>query len=215
MTITKRWAAVRSISPWPATRDTKLSSKRSGHALRIAKSLTAQAWADVEFANAYATLLRAAAFVTARAHLAHQVGPEPYRAKMIGNALRELDRFLNLLADETTRLLGLPLSPGQKNTANKLGEIDALRLSWGDYQRLRALGRSREILYHCDGRIARGDRPGVARFTTGWQVRDGCDAPLREIAAGTVLTVTDDDLRDAAAFYQRLGLDLACAVMRR
>lgn len=164
-------------------------------------------------AEAYATLSRGAAF------LAGEVGPtffslaacvssspgERYRAKAIGNALRELDRFLNVLADEVSRVLSLPVSEGQQNTANKLRELDGLNLSDGDRLRLRALGRSRECLFHLDGRVAAGDRRGGSTFTAGWPALEGHDRRLRLVTVGDYLVVSDADLRDIAEFYRHLA----------
>lgn len=130
-----------------------------------------------------------------------------YRAKVIGNGLRELDRFLNLLIDEALHARGLTAFPGQRNTANKLR---AYRVGTGrphgDEAQLRALGRSRECLFHCAGLVLRGDSPGDAFMTTGWPASAADDAPLRRVAVG------GDDLVRVCAFYRRIGAEIGASV---
>ena len=100
------------------------------------------------------TMARAAAFLGAGS-----VGPPG--ASVLANSLRELDRFLMLLIDavaETT----LPMASDhrafirQNNTPNKLGRVHrALGVASPDQDRLRAIGRARERLFHA-ARAARG-----------------------------------------------------------
>ncbi len=169
---------------------------------------------DAAFNAAYLTLLRGAEFVAAGLRsaavrtCARGAGSdgERYRARLIGNALRELDRFLHLLADETSRLLDLRVSPGQRNTANKLRDIDELCLCYADYSRLRALGRARELLYRRDSRLGRGDRAELWSLAASWPRDDARRAsPRRTIR----LLVIDDDLARIGTFYRRLAKALA------
>jgi hypothetical protein len=89
---------------------------RSAHALLIADPSATGVWPDIDFANTYATFPLGMAFLAAsRAQLAHQAGPKRFRAKAVGKALRELDRLLDLLADEVARLWSLPQSSGQRH----------------------------------------------------------------------------------------------------
>lgn len=170
-----------------------------------------------EMRRASATLFRGAAFLGAclRAPIAHDVESRSpaiagrHRAKVIGNGLRELDRFLNLLIDAVSTAQGLPVRPGQHNTANKLAVYRAaLALPHDDGGRLRALGRSRDCLFHCGGRVRRGDRRGGLTMTIGWPERPGHEAPLRRVIVGEDLTVTRGDLDDVCRFYRRIALDL-------
>ncbi|WP_234149864.1 hypothetical protein [Sphingobium sufflavum] len=98
----------------------------------------------------------------------------PYRAKVIGNSLRELDRFLNLLADEVGRTMARSAADmgairREHNTANKIRGLRGRRgLASPDHDRLRALGRSRDCMVHCDGLVKRGDGPDAAYLTLGW-----------------------------------------------
>jgi hypothetical protein len=169
---------------------------------------------DAAFNAAYLTLLRGAEFVAAGLRspaartCARGAGSdgERYRARLIGNALRELDRFLNLLADETSRLLDVRISPGQRNTANKLRDIDELCLCYADHSRLRALGRARELLYRRDGRLGRGDRAEVWSLAASWP---GDDARRGSPGRTTRLLVIDDDLARIGALYRRLAKALA------
>lgn len=169
---------------------------------------------DAAFKTAYLTLLRASDFVAAglrspvirRRARGVTSGDGRYRTRLIGNALRELDRFLNLLADETSRLLGLRVSPGQRNTANKLRDINALCLCHADHSRLRALGRAREILFRRDGRLGRHDRLQIWIAAAAWPDND-----VRRVSLGPIirLAVTDDDLACIGALYRRLAKALA------
>lgn len=129
----------------------------------------------------------------------------PHRAKVIGNGLRELDRFLNLLVDEALYVRRQVAFPGERNTANKLRAFYSARGRPDlDGARLRALGRSRECLFHCDGRVRRGDGSGDPFMTAGWPDMPGTGAPLRRFAVGENMIVNEADLADIAAFYLRL-----------
>ena len=174
-----------------------------------------------EMRQASSTLLRGATFLGAclRTPIAHDVESGlpaivgRHRAKVIGNGLRELDRFLNLLIDAASTAEGLPVHPGQRNTANKLSAYRAAKsLPNHDEARLRALGRSRDCLFHCGGRVRRGDRRGAIAMTVGWPARVGCDKPLDRVMVGQDLTVTRGDLDDICLFYRRIAHDLCGAV---
>jgi hypothetical protein len=174
-----------------------------------------------EMRHASSTLFRGATFLGAclRAPAAHEVeSGSPaiagcYRAKVIGNGLRELDRFLNLLIDAASTAEGLPVRPGQRNTANKLSAYRAAKsLPNHDEARLRALGRSRDCLFHCGGRVRRGDRRGAGAMTVGWPTRAGCDAPLDRVMVGQDLNVTRGALDDVCLFYCEIARDLCGGV---
>jgi hypothetical protein len=185
------------------------------HRAALGRSMTEEMW------HASSTLVRGAAFLGAclRAPTAHDVESRSpaivgrYRAKVIGNGLRELDRFLNLLIDAASDAQGLPVRPGQRNTANKLAAYRAaMALPNHDDRRLRALGRSRDCLFHCGGRVRRGDRRDAMTMTVGWPERLGCDAPLDRVTIGQELTVTRGNLDDVCRFYRRIARDLCGAV---
>lgn len=170
-----------------------------------------------EMRHASSTLLRGAMFLGAclRTPIAHDVESGlpaiagRHRAKVIGNGLRELDRFLNLLIDAASTAEGLPVHPGQRNTANKLSAYRAAKsLPNHDEARLRALGRSRDCLFHCGGRVRRGDRRGAMTMTVGWPALAGCDAPLDRVMVGQDLTVTRGELDDVCLFYREIARDL-------
>jgi hypothetical protein len=89
-----------------------------------------------------------------------------------------------------------------RNTANKLRAIRAvMALSSPDHERMRAIGRSRDCLFHC-APIARGGDHSA-------------DPRRRGIAEQ--LTPGADELRDLCDFYDRIAADLlrACAVHLR
>jgi hypothetical protein len=167
--------------------------------------------------SASATLFRGVSFLTAwfQQPIANDLDDRSpaiagrYRAKVMGNGLRELDRFLNLLIDAVSDARGLPVRPGQRNTANKLGAYRAaMALPHRDEARLRALGRSRDCLFHCEGHVRRGDRRDDPAMTLGWPERDARNAPLRKVAIGQELTVSRSDLADVCRFYRRIAIEL-------
>lgn len=126
-----------------------------------------------------------------------------HRAKVIGNGLRELDRFLNLLVGEAARCRGIAMPRGERNTANKLARLRrALRVPDPDHARLMALGRSRNCLFHCGGTVRRGDRRGEAAMTAGWHGEGGV---LRRVPVGAELAVSPDDLSEVCLFYRDIA----------
>lgn len=178
---------------------------------------------DDPFAQALATLNRGADFVgaglcQARASASSRTSTpvsSPYRAKVIANGLRELDRFLNLLLDEALRAQGQTGFPSQRNTANKLGAF------WSAHgrpdvhgARLRALGRSRECLFHCGGRVQRGDYRGTATMTSGWPEMPGTQGPLRRFGVGDTMVVGVKDLADIGVFYRALAREIHALAAR-
>jgi hypothetical protein len=77
-------------------------------------------------------------------------------ARLLGNRLRELDRFLSMLIDET--LCATTGDGGERaawphvrNTARKLRQLDIM--AGPDEARLRAIGRITAVFRHCDGLI--------------------------------------------------------------
>lgn len=180
----------------------------------------AGAWAGAEgclFSLRLATLHRGAHFVAGGCQPPGGTMPTtiagPYRAKVIGNSLRELDRFLNLLADEVGRSMArspddLRAIQREHNTANKIRSLRRRRgLASPDHERLRALGRSRDCMFHCDGLVMRGDAPGESHLTLGWTggwtggggTTD--DAPLLRVGVGERIEVSSLSLIDVSRFY--------------
>jgi hypothetical protein len=141
-----------------------------------------------------------------------------HRAKVIGNGLRELDRFLNLLIDEVAVVVAPPeidraRLARQRNTANKLRAIrGAMALASPDHDRLLAIGRSRDCLFHCAGVVRRGDSRSAPRMTAGWPASRG--RPLRSFAVGEPLAIDAAALHDVCRFYDRVAADLLAACER-
>jgi hypothetical protein len=138
-----------------------------------------------------------------------------YRAKVIGNGLRELDRFLSIAIDEAATLIAPDLDLSRtRNTANKLRTF---RIATGatspEHDRLRAIGRSRDCLFHCGGIVQRGDRRGGALMTAGWPPSDADSAsPGRVLAIGDRLSVAPIDLDRVCRFYDAIADALAAQV---
>jgi hypothetical protein len=130
----------------------------------------------------------------------------PHRAKVIGNGLRELDRFLSLLLDEVAAVIAPPgldraRFRRQRNTANKLRTIrSAMARPSPDHDRLLAIGRSRDCLFHCGGIVRRGDGGAAMYMTAGWP------SPL--FAIGERLTIDAQDLHSVCRFYRHVAADL-------
>lgn len=185
---------------------------------------------SIGLTRAHATLTKASLFLGGGLHA---VAPSPHapaspppiagplRAKVIGNGLRELDRFLSVMIDEVARLIApIAIDPARfadlRNTANKLRLIRALMgLPSPDHGRLRAIGRSRDCLFHCVGIVRRGDRRHDRRMTAGWPPSDGSEhAPGLILAIGEPLIIVPVDLARICRFYDRLADDLAIATAR-
>lgn len=134
---------------------------------------------------------------------------------MIGNGLRELDRFLSLLIDAVAALIAPPgLDRGrfsrQRNTANKLRTIrSAMALPSPDHDRLLAIGRSRDCLFHCAGIVRRGDSRAAKQMTAGWPAPD--DVRLRSFAIGERLAIDALGLHSVCRFYDHVAADLLAA----
>jgi len=161
--------------------------------------------------QAYRTLCNAALFLGAAPT---SPGADParvrYPAKVLGNGLRELDRFLSVLLDEVAAGTGWSmedLAPLARirNTPNKLAAV-SLRMDLQDQHdaRLRALGRCRDTLFHCGGVVRRGDRRHARTLTLGWP-GDMPDGGARVLQIGEHLSLGPADLAWICAFYVRIG----------
>lgn len=133
----------------------------------------------------------------------------PWRAKTIGNGLRELDRFLNILIGEVAACHGLAMHRDERNTANKLTRFRAaLRLPDPDHDRLRAIGRTRACLFHCGGIVRRADRAGGTMMTTGWLDRAAEAPTLWKVPVGGALVVTARELGELCQYYDGIARSL-------
>lgn len=125
--------------------------------------------------RAHHTLMAGCAFVIAQAGQGGAIeGKDLVHARLTGNRLHELDRFLSVLIDEVALLRGKtsgdPQFAKMRNTPNKLRRLGPVLSLRGDVpQRLSAIGRICAYLRHCgkdvsrvawtgDMAIARGDR---------------------------------------------------------
>lgn len=133
-----------------------------------------------------------------------------YPAKVLGNGLRELDRFLSILLDEVAAEAGWSaedLAPLARirNTPNKLAEVSLrMNLHARHDARLRALGRCRDTLFHCGGVVRRGDRRHAQTLTLGWP-SETPEGGSRVLRIGERLSVSQADLSWICAFYVRIG----------
>lgn len=137
----------------------------------------------------------------------------PYPAKVIGNGLRELDRFLSVFLDEFAAAGGwtsedLVSLARIRNTPNKLEAICfRMNTETGHDTRLRALGRCRDALFHCGGLIQRGDHRHSRIFTLGWPGDAAGGAP-KVLDLGERFSVSAADLAWICAFYVSIADDI-------
>lgn len=128
------------------------------------------------------------------------------RARMIGNALRELDHFLNILVEATQIVPARHRLADRHNTARQWRDLQRSRsLSESSYPRLRALGRSRACLFHCFGIVRRADARDGAWMTAGWS-SDG--NTLDRVPLGEALSPSPAHLLDTCRFYDGIASDL-------
>ena len=161
--------------------------------------------------QAHRTLCNAAAFLGAGPPSTDIDPPGVrYPAKVLGNGLRELDRFLSVLLDEIATEAGwnaedlAPLAR-LRNTANKLEAVCLrMRMEPRYAARLRALGRCRDMLFHCGGVVRRGDDRHAVTLTLGWP-DDRAEGLARVLPIGERLAVSPADLAWVCAFYVRIG----------
>jgi hypothetical protein len=161
--------------------------------------------ASIGVMRAHATLREASRFLgSARYPIAKTRMP----SKVIGNGLRELDRFLSVLIDEVADATAgldepsLRLLRTRRNTANKLQMLHAAHGRGSPHdRRLRALGRSRDCLFYSDGLVRRADSRAGLAMTTGWHLSSA-------VPIGDRLDVRHRDLADVCRFYDRLADEL-------
>lgn len=126
------------------------------------------------------------------------------RARVTANALRELDRFLNLLLDAAAEHAGLHADGGRRHTPNKL---QAFQAAFGapdpHHHALMSIGRARDCLFHCRGVVRRADRGGGAHLTLAW--REPHRRFGRRVAIGERLDLTPRDMCDIGSVYEQVA----------
>lgn len=139
-------------------------------------------------------------------------------SKVLGNGLRELDRFLSVLIDEVAAATdidddALAMLRTRRNTANKLRMLNVtLGRDSPDHRRLRALGRSRDCFFYCGGLVRRADSRAESFMTTGWPNRSvEAGSALMKLPLGRRLTLDHADIADICRFYDRLADELLAA----
>ena len=137
-----------------------------------------------------------------------------FRARVIGNGLRELDRFLDVLMDEAAPADGHRSGPAQRHTANKLRALfPGCDRSAQEHARLVALSRTRACLFYCGGRVLRGDARDSAWLTVGWSDPADRTGALHRVAVGEQVAVTSEDVADVCRFYVGIATRIAAAQM--
>lgn len=174
-------------------------------------------------ASAHDTLLRGSGFLAsslrARAQGNRGGGGSiagPVGAKVVGNGLRELDRFLSLLIDEAAGAIApdgfdKAAFARRRNVADKMRRFHVMAGSAdGDCERLRAIGRVRECLHHCRGVVHKaGLRDDLRMAARGRRRVRPDNEPER-------LTVSFDQLLGICLFYAEAAerLVAACSAPR-
>ncbi len=163
--------------------------------------------ADGALARAHATLEKGAQFLgqgLAREHRVPRAIEGRYRAKVIGNGLRELDRFLCHFVQALAEARGIAMREEGRNTANKVTQLRGqLGLPDPDRARLIALARTRNCLFHCSGLVERPDMRGGSTMTIAWYGAGG--TTLRRAALGERLEVSAPELLEICLYYQALA----------
>lgn len=133
--------------------------------------------------------------------------------RMLGNCLREFDRFLSICMDEAARHIdpSTPWDPAftrLRNTPNKLCLVEERTgAATTRHDRLRAIGRISACLHHCSGQI---HDPGIHHDValahgTGWHPMPANRPP----GAGPArLSLTAMTVIRISLFYREIGDDL-------
>jgi hypothetical protein len=135
--------------------------------------------------------------------------------RVLGNHLRELDRFLSVLIDEVAAATDIDAGAlaqlrTRRNTANKLRTLHAaLGRGSPDHPRLLALGRSRDCLFYCGGMVRRADHRAGSSMTTGWPSHSATSHRLLKTSpVGSRLSIDRVDIDDICRFYDRIADEL-------
>jgi len=124
---------------------------------------------------------------------------EVAHARLLGNRLLELDRFLSLLIDEIPGVDGQSAAlPALRNTARKLDRFAIMARP--DDARLRAIGRIAASFRHCDGLIHNVAIHDDMRLAGGMP---GAVAGMGE--RGTRLCLTPPTIVAICDFYREIG----------
>ncbi|CAN5343911.1 hypothetical protein BH10PSE13_BH10PSE13_19020 [soil metagenome] len=168
---------------------------------------------DEALGRAHATLAAGCAFLL-RTVEARTASPADVYARLQGNRLRELDRFLSILLDETARALkgtghDAPGFGRMRNTPNKLQLVTTMqRAGTGAMARidvrLRAIGRISACLNHCSGVVR---APGMHRdvLLAGGHLGEALAVSRGFSPASDRLRLTPETLDAISSFYRGIG----------
>lgn len=139
----------------------------------------------------------------------------PGGAKVVGNGLRELDRFLSLMIDEAACIVApagfdKAAFARRRNVADKIRRFHILAgIDPADDARLRAIGRVRDCLHHCRGIVHDAGLHDDLRIAGG--------GVAERPTADARLAVSFDALSRICGFYAAAGAGLvaACAAPER
>ncbi|MFS0738803.1 hypothetical protein ABC347_17285 [Sphingomonas sp. 1P06PA] len=169
--------------------------------------------------RAHITMVRGAEFLAGWSDQeAGAVQPDAARTRFIGNALRELDRFLSVLADEAAACLApadhdRPGFARLRNAPNKLRAVNAMMdLPSPAHEPLRAIGRLRACLHHCHGHVRSG---GLGADLPSAIAAAGSIGALRHEGDAIMLTVPAEQLANISRSYRSIADDLVEHVRAR
>jgi hypothetical protein len=173
--------------------------------------------ADEPVSTAYRTMMRATGFLGLPRDEGVRDGSRHSRrgrARYHGNVLRELDRFLNLLLDACAPLLACDGHDGRtyarlRNAAKKLAMLRGVGGSGparGD--RLLAIGRVRDCLHHCAGRVHDAGLWNDLAIA-------GEHLPIHGAPPASHLALSREDVLRIAQVYAGIAQDLRAAIVAR
>ena len=155
--------------------------------------------------RAYLTLLSGCSFWERHAPIGDKLATgrrSTIVARLTGNRLRELDRFLSVLLDEAALRHGGPghdrrAFARQRNTPRKLIAVARMMdLDGPSIPRLRAIGRISACLHHCSGVIHAPALRNDLRLATGRDVIDD-EYPRLFLSAESIAAICH--------FYRQIG----------
>lgn len=169
--------------------------------------------------RAHHTMVRGAVFLAGWADReAVEAWPDAARTRFIGNSLRELDRFLSILADEAAACLA-PIGhdrPGfarLRNAPNKLRAVNAMMdLPCPAHEPLRAIGRLRACLHHCGGAVRAG---GLGDGLSDAVAAAGAIGRISDLEGQPMLSVCTQHLANISIAYRAIADDLVRQVRAR
>jgi len=181
--------------------------------LMAAPAVTDESSRSDRLGRAHVTLAAGCAFLM-RTVEGRTASPAAVYARLQGNRLRELDRFLSILLDETAQAVHGPGHDASgyarlRNTPNKLRLVAGMQRRAGSATvsmeiRLRAIGRISACLNHCSGVV---HAPGLHRdvLLAGGRAGEALAVSRTIGPVSDKLRLSPETLHAIALFYREIG----------